>query len=169
MRSYNKRISTSILAPLFIFTVFTTCLLVVLLSGADIYKKYTDLDRQSFDNRILSQYLAAKVRQSDFENGIAVGRFAESTQTNIGDTLYTYYKVNSELYYTRIYCHNGYLCELFTDVNSEFEPSDGARLMPAESVDFVLDNGILTACITQIDGQKQYIILDIRSGKEVIQ
>ena len=169
MRSYDKRISTSILAPLLIFTVFTTCLLVVLLSGADIYKKYTDLDRQSFDNRILSQYIAAKVRQSDFKGGIAVGYFTESTQTNTGDTLYAYQEVNSELYYTRIYCYDGYLCELFTDVNSEFEPTDGARLMPAESVEFKLDNGILTVCITQTDKQMQYIALNIRSGKEVTQ
>lgn len=169
MRSYNKRISTSILAPLLIFTVFTTCLLVVLLSGADIYKKYTELDRQSFDSRILSQYIAAKARQSDFENGIAVGHFANSSQTTNGDTLFAYQKVNFELYCTRIYCHDGYLCELFTEINSEFEPSDGARLMPAESVEFMLDNGTLTVCITQADKQQHYITLSIRSGKEVTQ
>ena len=52
-------------------------------------------------------------------------------------------EIDGAAYVTRIYCHDGYLRELFSAEAIMFEPEDGERIMPAESVEFVLQNGML--------------------------
>ena len=63
------------LAPLLLFVIFTTCILAVLLTGADVYQKVSRRDRYSFQHRTTAQYLTTRLRQSDAADMTFVGDF----------------------------------------------------------------------------------------------
>ena len=64
----QKNIST--LTPLLLFVIFTTCILSVLLTGADTYQKLSQQDYDSFQRRTVAQYLTTRIRQGDSCNMI---------------------------------------------------------------------------------------------------
>ena len=63
MKEQNSKRSISSLAPFILFVILTTCLLSVLLTGADLYQNITKRDQISFDQRTLVQYITTKIRQ----------------------------------------------------------------------------------------------------------
>ena len=60
------------LAALLLFGVFAVCVLAVLLTGADAYRRLTQRDQVAFDRRSCVQYIATKVRQADTAGNVAV-------------------------------------------------------------------------------------------------
>lgn len=53
------------LIALLLFGVFAVCVLAVLLTGADAYRRLTERDRRAYSQRTCVQYLATRVRQGD--------------------------------------------------------------------------------------------------------
>jgi hypothetical protein len=65
-----------------------------------------------------------------------IGNFDEQTESSEGDTFFRIETINGTRYYTRIYCHNGYLCELFSKADGSFSKEDGEQhLQYMEAVD----------------------------------
>ena len=136
------------------FGIFALCILLVLLGGARVYKNLTVRDRQSYDRRTLCQYLSTRLHQADRENAVCTEDFDGITALCIRET------INEKDYITRIYCHNGYLMELFTPANGTFSPSDGETLLPADSLTVSLEENTLRL---QLGGES--ILLYLRSGQ----
>ena len=144
------------LIALLLFGVFAVCVLAVLLTGANAYRRLTDRDQTAYSSRTCVQYVATRVRQADTESGgIAVEDFDGTTALVLpeGD------------YVTRVYCCDGYLMELFTDVLSDMGPADGEKIMEAESLDFRLEDGLLTVTAADGTGTEQTLLLSLRSGE----
>ena len=83
------------LIALLLFGVFAVCVLAVLLTGANAYRRLTERDQSAYSRRTCAQYLATRVRQADSLNGISVESFGGTDALVLEET-------GSE-YLTRIY------------------------------------------------------------------
>lgn len=155
MKKQSNRHQLDGLTALLLFGVFAACVLVVLLSGADAYRRLTARDQASYDRRTCVQYLATRVRQADALEGVAVEEFGggEALVLADGDFL------------TRVYCYEGYLMELYTDALSELGPEAGERVMALDGLELRLERGLLTAEVTDTEGGRSTIRLSLRSGE----
>lgn len=167
------------LLALLLFGIFAVCILAVLLTGANAYKRLTERDQTAFNRRVCVQYLATRVRQADGFTGVedpegclwssdsdltpllAVGAV---TVEPFGDTE-ALVLAEDETYCTRIYWYDGYLMELYADKAGEFLPEDGTPVMEAGGLGMDLSDGLLTLEITSPAGETDILCLDLRSGE----
>ena len=147
---------------LLLFGLFAVCILSVLLTGADVYKRLTERDRDVHEMRTAGQYLATKVRQADAAGWIRVEKFEGL------DALVIEEEIEGTVYQTWIYCHDGFIKELFAAADSGLKPEDGEKILEAEGLAVCLESSAIKAEIISPDGAVQERYLHLRSGKEVI-
>lgn len=155
----NER-KTDGLLVLLLFAVFAVCVLSVLLTGADAYRGLAARDQTGYERRTAGQYLVTRLHQSDVAGAVTVEQFGGV------DALVITERYDGELYQTRIYCHGGYLRELFTVSGTGFLPSDGEKILEAERMTLKLEDGLLTAELTDTAGQTQVLSVYLRSREE---
>ena len=168
MNEKNKKSSISSLAPLLLFVIFTTCVLSVLLTGADVYQKFSTRDKASYDRRTTVQYLTTRFRQSDSIDGYFVGEFDGSSPRSEGDTFFFCEVFSGRTFYTRIYCHEGYLYELFSEKEAIFSPEDGEKILALENLHFSSDGSLLTIDVEYPSGETDQIKLYTRCREEAV-
>lgn len=147
---------------LVLFLLFSVCILGVLLTGGDVYRKITEKDRTAYDCRTAVQYLTTKVRQSDTADNLAVVEFEGFPALQLRE------QVGERTYVTQIYCMDGYLWELYAQEDSGLAPSDGERVLPAENLDLQWKPPVLTFTLTFADGTQRQATLTLRSEQEMI-
>lgn len=184
MNKQTNKNQISSLAPLLLFVVFTTCVLSVLLTGADVYQKFSNRDQAVFQHRTAAQYLTTRIRQSDTEGMLFVGNFSDdpadqdsvSLQSSSGDftgssisgnTLFLREELGGRTFYTRIYCNDGYLRELFAEAGLDFSPTMGEKILEVQNLTFTQQDDLLYVEITYTDASSQTLILHRHTGKEV--
>lgn len=151
------------LAALVLFGVFAVCILAVLLTGAGAYRRLTQRDAGAYDRRTAARYLSAKVRQADRLGAVTVEDFDGV------DALVLAEELEGETYLTRIYCYDGYLRELFSGADAELLPEEGEMVLAARDLDFMLENGLLTAEVTDAAGETlPPVTLALRCGEGVV-
>lgn len=160
MKEQAKRNSIYSVAPLLLFMIFTTCIVTVLLIGAHAYQSFTKRDQSAFERRTIVQYLTTRIRLNDVTEGVLVGTFAGK------DTLFLCETLNDKTYYTRIYCHDGYLRELFSEANMVFNPEAGEKILELKDLQFCLTEKLLTITIIYPDASSDTVLLHMRSEKE---
>ena len=154
----QKRKADTVLV-LLLFGVFAVCILSVLLTSAEAYRRLADRDETSYDRRVASHYLSTRVRQGDEAGSVAVETFDGV------DALVLREEINGEVYETRVYCYEGYLRELFASAEENFAAGDGEQILEAEAMTLALEDQTLTAEITDPTGQVQTLTLYLRSGE----
>ena len=159
MREHSHRQSISTLAALLLLGVFGVSILSVLLTGAGTYRRLIQRDQLSYDRRTCAQYVATKVRQAPSPDAVAVSRFDDS------DALVIHGEVDGTAYLTRVYCHDGWLMELFTAAGGDFAPEDGEKILPADSLILTQSGSLLQADIVHGDETAQ-VVLYLRGGEE---
>ena len=112
MKNHTNERSLSALAALLTFALFAIGILSVLLGGANVYRRLTQRDAQSYDSRTCAQYIATKLRPAPSPGAVAIAPFGD------GDSLFITETIGDSTYLTRVYCHNGWLMELFTVADS---------------------------------------------------
>lgn len=148
------------LAALLLFAVFALCILAVLTSGTEVYQRLTRRDADSYDARTARAYLSTKLRQGDCLDAVWTEDFGGV------EALVLAQDVEGETYLTRLYCVDGYIRELFTPEKAEAEPADGEQILPADSAEFFLEDGLLEVCL-QSENAEDCFYLSLRSGGEV--
>ena len=154
----QKRKADTVLV-LVLFGVFAVCILAVLLTGADVYRRLAERDEISYDRRVAAQYLATRVRQADEAGCVAV----ESIDGV--DVLILREEIEGEHYETRVYCYDGYVRELFAYAEDEFFAGDGEAVLKAERLSLRMEGQVITAELTDPTGQVQALTLYLRSGE----
>lgn len=96
-----------LLFPLALFCAFAVTSLLVVVVGADVYRRTTDEMDRNFALRTPLAYLSQAVHRTDLAGGISIGRFGDGQALILSET------VNGEEYRTYLYCRGGNLCELF--------------------------------------------------------
>lgn len=147
------------LLVLLMFGVLAACVLSVLLTGADAYRRLTERDAASYDRRTAVQYVATKVRQADRAGAVAVEDFGGVQALVLSEEL------EGETYLTRVYCYEGCLRELFSAESAELAPEDGEKLLETETASFVLADGLLTVQLESREGDRETLLLSLRSGE----
>ena len=64
-----------------------------------------------------------------------------------------------------MYCYDGYLRELFAAAGEDFYPEDGEKILAAGGLSLSRDGRILTAELTDGEGQVRQMTLYLRSGE----
>ena len=144
---------------LLLFGVFAACVLLVLLTGTDVYRKLTERNQESYDQRTGIQYVATKVRQAELGTDVSVGNFDGI------ETLTFSEEIDGDTYVTRIYCHEGWIKELFAYEGGDFDPEDGEKIIEAQSLDVGLDDGLLSIDVVDENGSESQLALALR-GEE---
>ncbi len=149
---------TDALAALLLFGVFAACILAVLLTGAGAYRRLTGRDQAAYARRTALQYVATRVRQSDVLDQVEVEDFRGVTALVLRE---------EGGYVTRVYCHDGFIKELYADEEEAFlVPGDGERILEARGLEFSLEDGLLTVTATDGSGVVSTLLLSLRSGEE---
>jgi hypothetical protein len=167
MNKKLKQIDATAPAPLLIFTIFAACILIVLIFGANIYRTFTERDRTGYDHRTIAQYITTRVRQSDADTLPFVGDFNDTSGKETGNTFFIREKLGDVTCLTRLYCHDGYLYELFAPDGMDFDPADGEQILPLNELTFRLEGNLIFAEIEYADGFCETLVLHLRSEKEV--
>ena len=162
MREHSRKHDLSSLLVLLLFAVFAVCILSVLLTSADTYRRLSDRDQDSYGRRTAAQYITTKVRQADRQDAVSVRSFEGQAALVLTE------EIDGEQYETLIYSYDGYLRELFTSVGGEMLPEDGEKIMEANR--FLADannpeKGQLSLRIQASDGTWEELTLCLRSGK----
>lgn len=160
MRIRQKENQTQGLLVLLLFAVFAICVLAVLLTSAGAYRGLADRDQTGYSSRTAGQYLVTRLHQSDCAGAVSVESFGGV------DALVITEHIDGEDYCTRIYCCDGYLRELFTAADADLLPTDGEKVLAAEALKLTLEEGLLTAKLTDGAGQTQCISVFLRSEEE---
>ena len=152
------------LLALGLFSLFAGCILLVLISGAGAYRRLTTRDDAAYTQRTAAQYLAARVHRADAAGQVLAGSF-DAPGTGQGDTLFFAEELEGSTYYTRVYCWDGQLRELFSAADLPLSPQDGQPLLEMDGLQARPEGPLLTLWITQTDGSQQQLTLCLRSGE----
>ncbi len=145
------------LMALLLFGVFAACVLAVLLTGANAYRRLTQRDQEAYLRRTCVQYLATRVRQADSRDRISVESFGGADALVLTET--------DGSYTTRIYCYDGWLMELYAAADADMEPQDGEKVLELSSLRLTLEDGALTADTVDTAGASGTLRMTLRSGE----
>lgn len=151
MKEKHYRITD--VAALLVLSVFALCLLLVLLTGAEIYRGLVHSGEETYLRRTTLQYLTTRIRQAE---SVQIGNFAgcealilEEAPDETGCT-------------TRIYCCDGWLRELYCVPGAQVTPQDGEALLEAAELSLKQEGDLLTLTL---DADSLYLWLP--AGTEV--
>lgn len=119
-------------------TVLALCMLLVLLSGAGVYRNLVDSAREQYARRTAVRYLTTRVRQAE---AVAVEDFQGCCALVIRE------ETDGEAYLTRVYCHDGAIRELYSPETARLAPADGEMIVEAEELSFEQTGNLLTVCL----------------------
>lgn len=162
MKETLKARSLPTVAALLVLAVFAVGILSVLLSGAGAYQRLNRRDQAAFESRTAMQYLVTKVRQASGSDAVSIVPFGQ------GNALVIRQEQENEVYLTRIYCHDGWLMELYSFAEGEFSPEDGEKIMPMAALELKMRQDLL--CISAVfSDDMQQIMLSLREEEGVQQ
>ena len=134
-------------------TMFTLCVLLVLLTAADLYRTLVDRGEASYARRTALQYLTTRVRQ------------AETVETGMLDNceaLILTETVDGECYTTHIYCYEGQLRELYSVPGAKLPPQAGEAILAGDTFSPKLEENLLT-----ITFDEEALLLQLPAGRMV--
>ena len=128
---------TGTLAVLAVFSLFACCVLAVLLYGARVYRSLTALSAENAETRTAALYLSGKIRQAARSDAVTVCRFGDGDCLRIPETR------DGLEYWTWVYCHDGWLTELFGEAESRYAPEEGEKICRASELEAAAgENGL---------------------------
>ena len=150
-----------ILFVLSLFCVFAVSSVLLILFGADIYKKTVQQMDSNYSSRTSVAYITEKIRQSDNENAIQI------VSQNGTQVLMLINVINEIPYATSLYEYDGYLYELFARTDLELPLDAGQPVMELHSLSFSqIEPNILEISFTDTINEKQTIYVSMHSRME---
>ena len=136
-----------LLAVLLILCIFSVTVLSLLLTGAKTYRSITQRGQTSQKSQIDALYISNKIFQAESAEAVSI-RTEDGVQVLLIES-----EEGGEPHVTRVYCYKGWIMELYSDADYHFLAGDGEKITQADSLEFVLKDGLLSA--------------EIRSGENV--
>ena len=158
MRVKKKNQLSGVLV-LLVFAVFGVSVLLVLLTGADVVRTLSERDQESYDRRTTMQYITTRVRQADEAGMVSVRRMEDR------DVLVLSQDIEDIRYETLVYAYDGALRELFVEAEFGMELEFGEVILPLEDLCFEDEGTHIRAELTFADGNRQGMILALRSER----
>ena len=158
MKRYETHTKLTDLMGFLTFALFVVCLLLVLLTGGKVYRNLVERDEEAFAARTAWQYLTNRVRQAET---ICLEDFGGCQALVIPE------EAEGRACVTRIYCHDGWLRELFTAEGGTFAPEEGEQILPLQGLSFAWEDSLLQARVLLAEDDELELTLYIRAGQEV--
>lgn len=158
----QKKFIVDVLFVLALFGVFTISALVLVTIGASVYKSTVNSMHSNYEVRTSTSYITEKIRQNNITN--SDGSRICAVELNGEEALCLPKQINGSTYYTYLYCHDGYLKELFTGDSTSLGSnilSAGQNIMEASSIHIdEPEPGLLSVELTFEDTEPERIIVN---------
>lgn len=141
------------LLALMVLLVFSLCIMVVLLTGTQVYRRLLDKGEREFAGRTGVRYITTRVRQA---RNVFVEDFKDCSALVFPE------EIDGEVYRTLLYWYDGYVYELFCDKPEYLYPEDGERVLESEALRFEIQNDLL---VVEIGSERLFLNLPV--GKEI--
>lgn len=142
---YENKHMVDILFVLALFVVFAISALMLVILGADVYKKTVTSMDKNFEDRTATSYIVEKIRQADQADSIRV--------TDLGDgedALCIVRRVGENEYHTLLYVYDHSLCELSTRGDATPVPEYGTKLFSLDNLTITKESEhLFTVTVTQ--------------------
>lgn len=148
---------------LVLFAVFAITVIAVLALGANSYQRLVGRDNDAYNRRIITSYVAARIRSGDAVASIAVGGFNKADVDDGVNTLHIFQEVEGDRYDQRIYFYEGEIYEIEALEDVSLEPADGTPILEAKDLRFEMEDGVITVFSTDMDNRENRITLSVRS------
>ena len=148
----NRNRITQVLA-IACLAVFALCVLLVLLTGADAYRKTVDSGEESYERRTALQYLTTRVHQAQT---VDIGIWEDREVLILGES------IDAEQYTTRVYCYEGWLRELYAVPGAVLPPTAGEPILEAETFELKQEEDLLTVILDD-----DTLLLNLPAGRTV--
>ncbi|MBO6108129.1 MAG: DUF4860 domain-containing protein [Eubacterium sp.] len=148
---------------LVLFAVFAITVIAVLALGANSYKSLVARDNEAYNKRIITSYVAAKIRSADTVGGVAVGGFSTPSSNDGVNTLHLYQEIDGDVYDQRIYYHDGHIYEILTIANNNIAPEDGNPILEAHGLEFEMKDGVVSVKAKDTEDRENHITVSVRS------
>jgi hypothetical protein len=149
------------IAVLLLVCVFAVTLLLVLSTGATVYRQVESRVEESGDRRVGLTYITAKIHSGDQQNGVSAAAFDGVDAVCLTE------EIDGTDYETWLYVYNGWLRELFCARDSGLEPRDGETITEAQSLTVQEEDGLLTLTYVDGTGAEETAQVFLRSGGTV--
>ena len=137
-----------------VFAVFSTMLVLI---GAQAYRTITVHSEEHSLDRTMYTYMLNSLRGDDAEGSV------EIRNENGLEMLVVSYNYGWEILEKRIYCYDGYLRELLSSPQNEFDPANGEEICEAEEFRAQISNELVTIELTGADGETRTINTVLRT------
>lgn len=141
-----RKNTAHILAALALLAAFAVGMLSCLVAGAGSYGRLTRNGDRAYTRRTAAAYLHTQLSRA---GEVRVEPFGEGAALCLHETL------DGTEYTTRIYCHNGWLMELFARREAVFDPEDGRQVLALESLDITVEGEMLTLRFADGHGEQR--------------
>lgn len=155
----KQKFNVHSLISLALFALCALSMLLCVLFCADRYAKLTNSGNDAFDSRTAAMFFSTKVRQYDVKGSLSLEKIGQCEALAFTEEL------DGESYVSYIYCHDGYLKELFSLDGIDHLPEDGENLFKMDGLSFSLDGRKLKVIYTS-NGKSGEILLTVRSDRE---
>ena len=153
----SKSVHIDILFVLIIFCVFSASALASLTLGGSVYKNILAQSQARHDERTSFFYIWTKIKNSDEYGRVYVDNFDGTPALVLEEDL------SGQRYLTYIYCHDGWVKELFGTATSEYKLSDGQSIL--DLGDNELQFLQLRSGAIRISDSRDSLIITTRTGK----
>lgn len=147
----------NVLFTMLLFLVFVLCALFTVLIGGKVYENISARMEENYLGSTALSYVANKVRQGDVYDMISVEEIEGVPVLQIGE------RAGEETYITWIYQQDGYIKELYTDIQSGLTLKDGLEIMECEGLSLSMNQNLLRIEILGQDGGT--LLLSVRSSQ----
>lgn len=141
--------------------VFVISAFILVLIGADTYKKIAGDMESNFERRTPLSYIATKIREADQKDQVAIEQ-KEGT-----DVLVLEQTLEGIAYETWIYEYQGNLYEVFIEKGTSLALADGMRMIEMQGLKMErLENNLLRFESMDKAGKTLELVINLRSGKK---
>ena len=166
MRKSGNRHTIDVIFVLTLACAFAASILMVLMLGANVYGNIQRTADTQFNDRVSISYIMTKIRSHDAVGAVRTGEFEGSSALFLDQEFY------GEEFTTVIYTYDGWLRELFTDLestrteNSWLTPDSGFPLIEVTYMSFgMMRPNLLTIDFIDTAGHSGQVFVNLRSAR----
>jgi hypothetical protein len=138
-----------------LYLIIVVLSVMIISLGKNIYDSINKDRNINYELQVSLSYIANKIRQSDKKESV------EIRELNGVDAIVINEIFDEEKYQTWIYFYNGVIYEMFADIDSDFELSDGMKVVEADffKVEKIKDNLYKFTVVSKKESSQLYISL----------
>ena len=128
--------------------LFALMSILLVLYGAQMYRKTVAVSEENNAQRVLTSYIRSMVRAEDSADSV---RIEEQDGVSV---IAMHEEISGTPYVTRIYTWDGALYEQFTAADRPFVPQFGTKILEADAMVPVIEDGVLSVSMKDKDGKE---------------